>query len=50
MATLQKFIELQVWQLAHELSQKTYSLTFFELIAKGEVAELKLQVYRGLID
>lgn len=34
MATIQKFEELEVWQLARELSQKIYPLTFQEPIAK----------------
>jgi hypothetical protein len=34
MATVQKFEDLQVWQLARELSQKIYPLTFFNPIAK----------------
>jgi four helix bundle protein len=87
MATIQKFEDLQVWQLARELSQKIYLLTFLDpiatdfrfkdqirgacgsimdniaegfersskrefihalTIAKGEVGELKSQLYRGL--
>ena len=86
MATVQKFEDLQVWQLARELSQKIYPLTFLDpisidfrfkdqirgacgsimdniaegfergskqefihslTIAKGEVGELKSQLYRG---
>lgn len=34
MATVQKFEELQVWQLARELSQKIYPLTFLDPITK----------------
>lgn len=34
MPTVQKFEELEVWQLARELSQKIYPLTFQEPIAK----------------
>jgi four helix bundle protein len=34
MATVQKFEDLQVWQLARELSQKIYPLTFDDPIAK----------------
>jgi four helix bundle protein len=33
MATIQKFEELEVWQLARELSQKIYPLTFLDPIA-----------------
>lgn len=86
MATIQKFEDLEIWQLARLLSQKIYPLTFqkpiskdfrfkdqirgtcgsimdniaegFErgsklefinslTIAKGEVGELKSQLYRG---
>ena len=86
MATVQKFEDLQVWQLARELSQKIYPLTFVDpiakdfrfkdqvrgacgsimdniaegfergskrefihslTVAKGEVGELKSQLYRG---
>lgn len=86
MATVQKFEDLQVWQLARELSQKIYPFTFLDpiakdfrfkdqirgscgsimdniaegfergskrefihslTIAKGEVGELKSQLYRG---
>lgn len=87
MATIQKFEDLQVWQLGRDLSQKIYPLTFLDpiakdfrfkdqlrgtcgsvmdniaegfergsklefinslTIAKGEVGELKSQLYRGL--
>lgn len=87
MATIQKFEDLEIWQLARELTQKIYPLTFTEpiakdfrykdqvrgtcgsimdniaegfgrgsklefinclTIAKGEVEELKSQLYRGL--
>lgn len=87
MATVQKFEELEVWQLARELSQTIYPLTFLDpiakdfrfrdqlrgscgsvmdniaegfergsklefinslTVAKGEVGELKSQLYRGL--
>lgn len=34
MATIQKFEELEVWQLARELSQKVYPCTFRDPIAK----------------
>lgn len=34
MATIQKFEDLEVWQLAHELSKKIYPLTFLEPVAK----------------
>ena len=34
MPTIQKFEELEVWQLARELSRKVYPLTFQEPIAK----------------
>ena len=34
MPTIQKFEELEVWQLARELSQKIYPLTFADPIAK----------------
>lgn len=34
MATIQKFEELEIWQLARELCQKVYPLTFSEPIAK----------------
>src|SRR5688572_14608819 len=34
MPTIQKFEELEVWQLARELSQKIYPLTFTDPIAK----------------
>jgi four helix bundle protein len=33
MATVQKFEDLQIWQLARELSQKIYPLTFQDPIA-----------------
>jgi hypothetical protein len=34
MATIQKFEDLKVWQLARELSRKIYPLTFQKPIAK----------------
>jgi four helix bundle protein len=34
MATIQKFEDLKVWQLARELSQKIYPLTYIEPIAR----------------
>ena len=34
MATIQKFEDLEVWQLARSLSQKIYPLTFNERISK----------------
>jgi four helix bundle protein len=87
MATIQKFEDLEIWQLARALSQKIYPLTNIEpiksdfrfkdqvrgtcgsimdniaegfergsrgefihslTVAKGEVGELKSQLYRGL--
>lgn len=87
MATIAKFEELEIWQLARELSKEIYSLTFIEPIksdfrlrdqmrgslgsimdniaegfergsklefinslgySKGEVVELKSQLYRSL--
>ncbi len=35
MATIQKFEDLEIWQLARVLSQKIYPLTFQEPISKG---------------
>lgn len=34
MATIQRFADLEIWQLARELCQKAYPLTFEEPIAK----------------
>jgi hypothetical protein len=46
MATIQKFEDLEIWQMARSLCQKIYPLTFVDLISKdfrykikfGEVA------------